>query len=184
MRGSDINVGSSIRKLRLQQKLTLQELASECDCSKSLLSKIENSIINPSLGSLSQIAKALGVKMSVLLEEEDSHDCVFTAAANLEDKNFFKTDKGYSCFAFAANNVQKEMAPILVRGKAGEVLPHSLVHLGEEFILMLKGKMVFTVGGVEYTMTPGDSIYFNALESHGMMPLTDEIEYLDINLDK
>jgi len=40
--------------------------------------------------------------------------------------------------------------------------------------------MKFQVGSVEYTLKSGDGLYFNCLEEHQMIPLTEEVRYLDI----
>jgi transcriptional regulator with XRE-family HTH domain len=61
-------LGERIRKLRKQQKLTLEALAGS-DLTKGMLSLIENNKANPSMESLSYIAERLGVEVSVLLEE-------------------------------------------------------------------------------------------------------------------
>ena len=64
--------------------------------------------------------------------------------------------------------------------KKGEVVPHSLSHQGEEFIYIVKGQMKMRVGEVEYHLRTGDSLYFNSVQKHGIMPVSDEVIYLDI----
>lgn len=61
-------LGERIRKLRKQQKLTLEALAGN-ELTKGMLSLIENNKANPSMDSLSYIAKRLGVEVVELLEE-------------------------------------------------------------------------------------------------------------------
>ncbi len=64
--------------------------------------------------------------------------------------------------------------------KKGEVKEHRPNHEGEEFIYVLKGVMEFKVGNKTYELQKGDSLYFNSLENHGMMPVSDEVIYLDV----
>ena len=64
-----MTVGSRIKELRKQQKLTLRELARRADISHTFLSDIENNRSQPSLNRLRDIAEALQVKISYLLGE-------------------------------------------------------------------------------------------------------------------
>lgn len=175
-----MDIGIKIKKIRTLENLTLQELADKCGCSKSMLSKIENSAANPSIATLSKIAKALKIKMSILLDDEGTQTCVFTPAESLSSDAFIKSEYGYIFAPLATNYLDSSMTPLLTRGKAGEVTEHHLSHNGEEFIMMLKGEMLFQVGETEYHMKERDCIYFSSLEKHGMKPLTEDIEYLDI----
>jgi len=62
------SLGTRIRKLRKEQKLTLEALAGD-RLTKGMLSQIENDKAKPSMESLDYIAERLGVKASELLEE-------------------------------------------------------------------------------------------------------------------
>ncbi len=63
------NVGSRVRSLRLEQRITLPALADRAGLSKGLLSKLENAEApNPSLETLQKIAEALGVTLSDILD--------------------------------------------------------------------------------------------------------------------
>jgi quercetin dioxygenase-like cupin family protein len=59
-------------------------------------------------------------------------------------------------------------------------MPHELSHEGEEFIYIIRGEMKMQVGEIEYCLKEGDSLYFNSLQKHGIMPVSDEVTYLDI----
>jgi len=62
------SLGTRIRKLRKEQKLTLETLAGD-RLTKGMLSQIENDKAKPSMESLDYIAERLGVKASELLEQ-------------------------------------------------------------------------------------------------------------------
>jgi len=66
-------LGERIRKLRKQQKLTLEALAGN-ELTKGMLSLIENNKANPSMDSLSYIAERLGVEVAELLEEVSTQE--------------------------------------------------------------------------------------------------------------
>ena len=74
-------LGERIRKLRKQQKLTLEALAGN-ELTKGMLSLIENNKANPSMESLTYIAKRLGVEVSELLEEVSTQELREVLAAS------------------------------------------------------------------------------------------------------
>ena len=61
-------VGKNIRACRTSAGLTLEELAEKADLSWPYLSEIERGRENISLDKLAQLARALGVKLSKLVE--------------------------------------------------------------------------------------------------------------------
>ncbi|MEQ9439360.1 MAG: XRE family transcriptional regulator [Cyclobacteriaceae bacterium] len=174
-----LNIGDRIKILRVNQNRTLQEIADLSGLSKSMISKIENNKTVPSVAALVKIAKALGTSMSSLLEQENWLTAVMTSQGKAED-NLTPTDKGYDIYPFASEYHEKKMQPFLFVGKKGKVKPHRVSHEGEEFIFVLRGEMKIQVGDVEYLMKTGDSLYFNSLKKHGIMPVSEEVVYLDI----
>lgn len=64
-------IGQRIKKYRLQNEMTLSELAEKAGIAKSYLSSIERNIqSNPSISFLEKIASVLQVNVHVLLEDE------------------------------------------------------------------------------------------------------------------
>lgn len=175
-----MDVGRKIRLLRRQQNRTLEDIAGQCGFTKSLLSKIENGHTMPPIATMMKIAGALGVKMSDLLEDKHEQGTLFTKAGeHRQDAAWIKTDKGYSFYPFAASR-DKLMQPYLFHARKGDVKGHVLSHEGEEFIYMLEGTMKYRIGSVEYTLEPGDSVYFHSLEEHALTPVSDEVRYLAV----
>jgi transcriptional regulator with XRE-family HTH domain len=176
---NNLQIGDRIRLLRVSQKRTLQEIADNSDLSKSMISKIENNKTVPSVAALVKISKVLGTNISNLLEHDGFLNAIVTSRQKAEE-NLTITDKGYSIFPFASEYHEKKMQPFLFVARKGEVKPHQLSHEGEEFIYILRGEMKMQVGEVEYHLKEGDSLYFNTLQKHGILPFTDEVVYLDI----
>ncbi len=40
------------------------------------------------------------------------------------------------------------------------------------------------VGEVEYLLKTGDSLYFNSIQKHGIMPVSNKVIYLDIFVEE
>ena len=63
-------LGANIKRLRETKNLSLRELSYECDIDNSKISKIEKGQINITFTTILQIAKALEVNPSDLLQTE------------------------------------------------------------------------------------------------------------------
>ena len=174
-------MGMRIRRLRLQQGRTLADVAAACDVTRSMLCKIETGAATPAVATLLLIAKALGVNVSVLLNENDGATTVYTPAAQLAEPLLGMTDKGYAFHAFASARGDKHMQPLLFVAHRGQIRKRSpLRHPGEEFVYVLQGRMRYRVGATEYTMKAGDSLYFDALEEHDFEPLSETVVFLGV----
>lgn len=174
-----LTLGDRIKLLRINQNRTLQEIADICDLSKSMISKIENNKTIPSVAALVKIAKSLGTNISSLMEQDAWLTTILTTKQKAEE-SLTPTEKGYSIYPYGSAYHGKKMQPFLFVAKKDEVTPHELAHEGEEFIYVVRGQMKMKVGEVEYLLSEGDSLYFNSLQKHGIMPISDEVAYLDI----
>ena len=76
----ELQIGSKVRKLRQQKRMTLQSLADATGLSKPLLSQIENEQVIPPLATLLRIAKAFKVGLHTFFEEEGTSKGIFVPA--------------------------------------------------------------------------------------------------------
>jgi transcriptional regulator with XRE-family HTH domain len=65
-----IHIGHHVRRLRMEQKLTLHQLAEMTSLSAPYLSQIENDKASPSITSLQQIARALKARIVDFFTDE------------------------------------------------------------------------------------------------------------------
>jgi quercetin dioxygenase-like cupin family protein len=65
------------------------------------------------------------------------------------------------------------MEMIITRIQPG-ASPQPLAHEGEECALVLKGRVMLTIGGIDYELEEGDSIYYNSGLPHCARALDDE----------
>lgn len=175
-----MELGHRIRQIRLEQNRTLEDVAGQCGLTKSFLSKIETGKSVPTVSSLMNIADALGVKVSVLLDDEGFSGTVFTEAICLDEEHMIKTDKGYSFCGIAMERRNKNMQPYIFHAKKGEVLTQGLSHDGEEFVYVLEGQVKYRVGSQEYLLKEGDSLYFDSLLEHELDPVSDVVRFLAV----
>lgn len=178
-----MELSSRIRKLRRQQGRTLEEIGTACGFTRSLLCKIEAGKTTPPVATLTKIAAALGVQVSDLLSAETQRTTVHTVAADA-DKGLVRTKKGYLFHTFAAGRPGKRMQPYLFVAEKGKIKPQALEHRGEEFVYVIEGQMKYRVGAVEYRLTAGDSLYFDAEEPHDLEPLSKKVVYLGVFVER
>ncbi len=106
-------------------------------------------------------------------------NAIVTTKQKAED-NLTSTDKGYLIYPYGSGYHEKKMQPFMFVARKGEVKQHEVSHEGEEFIYIISGQMKMQVGEVEYLLKTGDSLYFNSVQKHGIMPVSNEVIYLDI----
>lgn len=174
-------IGSSIRKIRLSQRRTQEDVASRAGFTKSLLSKIESGKVTPPVATLIGIASALGTTLSALIEEPD-HRGVVTGTASEVKQGLSLTEQGYWIYPFASKRQGKKMQPMFMVAYRGEVKEHHFKHEGEEFIYLLEGSMWVEVGQERHRLGAGGSIYFESHEPHQIIPITKIVKYLNIFL--
>lgn len=162
-----IHHGRRLKHARLLKGYTLKQLAEKVDCSESMISKLENSRLSPSLAMLHRIAAELDVTVSDLLingdGSEDRHDVVVFPAKR---------------FPSGEHEVKVWFDRILPLDKTGllqvNILhllddaeqPRFLAHEGEEFIYVMEGQMDVIFPDKVYTILAGEGIYFASTQDH------------------
>jgi mannose-6-phosphate isomerase-like protein (cupin superfamily) len=137
-------------------------------------------VVVPALGTLTRIAAVLKVKVATLMEADDSNGTVMTINPFADPSRFVMTVLGYSIFSPAAGKMDKRMQPIMICARKGEVKRHLVSHQGDEFLFIFEGEMNFKVGEETHLLRKGDSLYFDALQKHGIVSVPNEVEYLDL----
>src|SRR5699024_6382201 len=166
------NVGKKIKQLRLRQKKTQQEIANQCDISKSLLSKIENGQTNSAIATLAKIADALEVKLSWLLEDDSEHDLVLLRKSERQYKEGAK-HIGYSYELLANRSPYTGVEPTIVHVPPihENTRVEGYTHAHDEFIYILEGTIKLKYKGKEHVLDQGDTAFFNGRNSHIFIPV-------------
>ena len=168
----ELNLGQKIRKLRQEQRLTLQDLSESCGLSKPLLSQIETDQVTPPIATLLKIAKGLKVGINYFFEEEgDRRKLVLVRGEALRASRRRAgndTPEVYLYRSLAPGIRQKRMEPFLIEFELQAWDSSYLYsHDGEEFIYLLEGELEFHYGEEVLRLFPGDSIYYDSSEPHG-----------------
>lgn len=65
-----IALGNRIREIRIQQKLSQEKLAEECNFDRTYISLVERGLRNPSFTNLCKFAEGLGVQIAELTSNQ------------------------------------------------------------------------------------------------------------------
>ena len=71
-----MDIGKKLKELRLQNDLTLGDLASRSELTKGFLSQVERNLTAPSIATLEDILEALGTNLSEFFHEEEEKQIV------------------------------------------------------------------------------------------------------------
>jgi transcriptional regulator with XRE-family HTH domain len=157
-------VGLKIRGLRNDKRYSLKMLAEKSGLNINTLSLIENSKSSPSVSTLQQLARALDVPLSAFFESEPTAKrVVFTSQDHRPGAEFshaFMQNLGKD---LKYNAVQPFIVTLKTEAGSGEQM---IVHTGHEFVYCLSGMIEYTIENQRYTLTPGDSLVFEAHLPH------------------
>jgi len=104
-----MDLGKRVKQLRVKNGLTLEELASRTELTKSFLSQLERNLTTPSIPTLENIVEVLGVSLGEFFQEERSVQRTFT------EQDYFEDEKELIKITYLVpNRQQNEMEPLLL----------------------------------------------------------------------
>lgn len=158
-----MNIGTKIKRLRMENGLTQEELADRCELTKGFISQLEREMTSPSIATLVAILDALGITLSDFFANEVDDRLVFK-----QEDEFLKYDEDLKMkIHWIIPNAQKnEMEPILVELEPNGISYKHTPHSGEEFGYVLNGEIELYCGKRKYIVKKGESFYFNSNKEH------------------
>ena len=162
-------IGAEVRQQRKNQDMTTAMLADSAGLSQGMLSKIETGQTSPSLATLSSLAEALAVPLSSFFSaSEKSRDVSYVPAGEgiQIDRRGSRAHHIYQLLGHAVRG-PLVMEPYLITLDRTSKTFDEFSHAGLEFIYMLQGRVDYRHAGSIFTLSPGDSLYFDALSPHG-----------------
>ena len=165
-----MDIGAKIKRLRLSNQLTLEELANRSELTKGFLSQLERDLPSPSIATLENILEALGTNLKDFFSEDEDEQIVFS-----KDDFFENTQDDYKISYIIPNAQKNEMEPILIElkedKKSMEIDPHD----GEEFGYVIQGKVTLVNGEEEYDVKKGETFYLKGNLPHYIINKNDTL---------
>jgi len=160
-----INIGEKIKRLRIKNGLTQEELASRCELSKGFISQVERNLTSPSIATFVDILECLGTNLKDFFSETVEEKVVIKK----EDVFIKEDDELKHEVRWLVPNAQKNMMePILMTIKAGGSSGEHDPHDGEEFGFVLSGSIFINLGERKYKAKKGESFYFKPSVVHSI----------------
>jgi len=164
-------IGREIKALRLQQGITIAELAVLTGLSISMLSKIENGATSASLTTLQLLANALSTPITSFFRRyEETRNAVHTKAGEGVETERAGTRAGHQYNLLGhlgANASGVVVEPYLITLTEESDRFPTFQHDGIEMLYMLEGEVEYRHGDSIYPLKPGDTLFFDADAPHG-----------------
>lgn len=158
-----MKIGAKIRRLRVLNDLTQEELADRTELSKGFISQLERDLTSPSIETLMDILQCLGTTPAEFFSESDGEQIVFRKSDYFEKKD----QDLKNLTKWIIPNAQKNMMePIhMTLDEGGATYPDN-PHEGEEFGYILSGSCDIHLGSDIYRAKKGESFYFRSDRTH------------------
>ena len=151
-------IAERLAGLRDALEITPEEMAKVCNLTPEQYMKLESGTVDISVSVLHQISQAYGVELTTLMFGDEP-----------KMSSYFITRKGKG---IAVERTKAYGTPIYLNS-----------HPGQEYNMVLKGRMLLQINNKELILEEGDSIYFNSELPHGMKALDGEkVSFLAIIL--
>ena len=155
-------IGENLKRLRIANSLTQQELADRCELTKGYISQLERDLTSPSIATLTDILECLGTDLGSFFNEAVDSKIVFK-----EEDVFVKESDGNYKINWIIPNAQKnKMEPILVELAGYSKTKPDEPHEGEEFGYVLSGTIMLNYGNQSFKVKKGESFYIKTNKTH------------------
>ena len=176
-------IGRQVKRCRKQLGLTITDMCERTGLSAGMMSKIENGNTSPSLATLRSLSTALNVPVTSLFREfEEQRDATFVKGGQglAIERQGTRAGHQYSLLGHSVHSDVSVEPYLITLDKDSDVFP-IFQHAGVEFLYILEGSMVYRHLNATYTMTPGDSLFFDSDALHGPEELVDlPVKFLSV----
>ncbi len=157
-------IGQKLRHLRRVKGMTLIELANAIGCSESLLSKVENDKVRPSVRILHRLVEALQANVAMLLQEDSAEsDVVLRPHERISINMGGETQaNGVAMENLIPRPGSSLLQATLVVLEPGGASGGFLEHTGEEIGYVVEGQLELKLDGRVLVANAGDSFHFRS----------------------
>lgn len=166
---ADMNkVGKRVKKYREHLGLTQEQLAVNSSLDLTFIKDVEDGIVYPPIGSMIKLSRALGQRLGTFMDDQYVADPIIVRYSERKEETANSRDgaKGhYHYYPLGKGKSDRHMEPLFIRIEEDEEKAMS-THEGEEFMVVVHGKIIVRYGKDEYILERGDSVYYNSVVSH------------------
>ena len=175
-------IAERLQGLRDVLELTPDEVAKSCQLSVEEYLGMESGEKDISVSALQKIARKYGIALDVLMFGEEPKMSSYFLTRCGSGVSVERT-KAYKYQSLASGFRGRKADPFIVTVEPENTPIHFNSHEGQEFNLVIEGRMLLNINGKELILNPGDSLYFDSSIPHGMMALDDKtVKFLAVIL--
>lgn len=157
-------LGETLRSARRARSLSLSEVAAVTGISASFLSLVENGKSDITIGRLVRLVAFYELPLADLLPAAVPADADIVRKA--EQRTLPSPAEGIR-FRLLSGHTQRAMMPMIVEFDPGAHLAEYGRHAGEEFVHVLRGRLILELEGAEpRVLQAGDSAHYSAERPH------------------
>ena len=149
------DLGSTIRRLRRSQGMSVRKLATSVDFSASFISQLERNKVSPSISSLERLAAGLGVTLGDFFTDISPTAIVRRLRRQRLTSGWSKARIEALDPAHPGRLLEAVMVTIAPGGTSGK---RAHPHERERFVIIFEGSVNLTLAQSTYTMRRGDSV--------------------------
>lgn len=163
-------IGERLRGLRDVLDIPVSEMAETIGISSEKYEMIEKGEADITISNLMKIAKKYGISTEELIFAESPHMKSYFVVRDGQGVSIERT-KAYKYQSLVSGFVghKADVFIVTVEPKPEAHVVYKNSHAGQEFNLVLEGKMELYIGGKTIVLEEGDSIYFDSTKPHGML---------------
>lgn len=163
-------IGTRLKHARLVKQYRIRDVADRVGCSVSVISKIENGKVTPSLTLLHRMVGVLDINIGALFAA--SGDGEEPAVMRAGSRPVIAIERDGRRAGVQLERLVPYGEGHLLQGNIHIVAPGSgseggLEHEGEEVGYVLEGELTLTIDGRSYALRAGDSFVFRSNRLHG-----------------
>lgn len=155
-----VSLGLRLRRARIGRNLSLAEVAAEVSISVGFLSAIERSNMSASVATLRKLARFYKLKVLDFFDAAEANPYLVTP----KQRKRLHAGPGVQMELLAWGNTVME--PHLFSIAPGAGSGESYTHEGEEFLYVLRGSLLISLGDKTFHLKAGDSFYFESSTPH------------------
>ena len=165
-------IAERIRGLRDALDLSVEEMAAQCGLGIEQYQLMESGGGDISVSMLQQVARHFDIPLDVLMFGEEPKMSSYFLTRWGTGVSVERT-KAYKYQALASGFKARKADPFLVtvEPKPENTPMFYNTHRGQEFNLVIEGRMLLSINGKELVLEAGDSLYFDSSLPHGMKAL-------------
>ena len=163
-------IGSRIKEIRTEKKMTLRALAKRSNLSPGLISKIENFRTMPSLSVLIDIANSLQIDVGELVKNINAEDELpYLLIKKESQKSEIRADSPELFYNFIlSQNINGNSIRVNLVTIPGLVYRKPIATHAYELIYAVKGEITYIIGEDVCIMAEGDTLYFDGRIAHSV----------------